>query len=102
MDLVGYHWSGKHHKVVKGINVQSLVWSNGDSIIPIDFRVYNKKEDDKAKKNHILFAIRSFLRPERYSFKTGISWMNARFSIVRDAVRTYLQNPYYNEILATA
>src|SRR4051812_44386316 len=30
IDLVGWHWSGKHHEVVKGINLLSLVWADGD------------------------------------------------------------------------
>ncbi len=37
MDLVSYHWSGKHHRVVKGINLQSLIWTDGDQLIPIDY-----------------------------------------------------------------
>ena len=39
MDLVSYQWSGKHHRVVKGINLQSLTWTDGDSLIPIDYRI---------------------------------------------------------------
>src|SRR5262245_51190341 len=31
MALVTRHWSGKHHQVVQGINLISLVWSDGDA-----------------------------------------------------------------------
>ena len=45
MDLVTYHWSGKHHDVVKGINLITLLWSDDDgkALIPIDFRLYDKQ-----------------------------------------------------------
>ena len=39
MDLVCRHWSGKHHKVVRGINLLTLVWTDGNGIIPVDFRL---------------------------------------------------------------
>ncbi len=44
MDLVSYHWSGKHHRVVKGINVISTVWSDGDLTLPCDYRIYDNEE----------------------------------------------------------
>jgi len=42
MDLVTYHWSGKHGRVVKGINLLTLLWTDGEALIPCDFRVYDK------------------------------------------------------------
>src|SRR5436189_4481332 len=30
IDLVTRHWSGKHHAVVTGINLVSLLWTDGD------------------------------------------------------------------------
>ena len=42
MDLVTYHWSGKYHAVVKGINLVTLLWSDGEALVPTDFRVYDK------------------------------------------------------------
>ncbi len=35
MDLVTYHWSGKHQRVVKGIAL--LLWTEGKALIPCDF-----------------------------------------------------------------
>jgi putative transposase len=49
IDLVGRHWSGKHHAVVKGIDLVSLVWTDGDRIIPCDYRVYHDAK--QATKN---------------------------------------------------
>ncbi len=45
MALVTRHWSGKHHRVVQGINLISLVWVGGESRLPCDYRLYNKAED---------------------------------------------------------
>jgi putative transposase len=50
MELVTWHWSGKHHKVVKGINLQTLLWTDGDSHIPTDYRIYYS--DGKTKNEH--------------------------------------------------
>lgn len=52
MKLVTKHWSGKHRKVVSGINLQSLVWSNGVKVVPTDCRLYAKAEDGKTKNDH--------------------------------------------------
>lgn len=53
MDLVGYVWSGKHHKVVKGIDLMTLLWTDGDRHIPCDYRVYDKS-DRLTKNDHFL------------------------------------------------
>ena len=42
MDLVTRHWSGKHHAVVKGINLVTLLWTDGDSFLPNDYRIFDK------------------------------------------------------------
>ena len=42
MELVTYHWSGKHQRVVKGISLITLLWTDGQALIPCDFRVYDK------------------------------------------------------------
>src|SRR3954468_1761900 len=52
MALVTRHWSGKQHEVVQGINLISLVWSDGDAAFPCDFRLYNKIEDGLSKNDH--------------------------------------------------
>jgi hypothetical protein len=45
--LVGRHWSGKHHAVVKGIDLVSLVWTDGDRAVPCDYRIYHDKQETK-------------------------------------------------------
>jgi putative transposase len=52
--FVRYQWSGKHHRTVKGIGLITLVWTDGEIIIPVDFRIYNIDEDNKTKNDHFL------------------------------------------------
>ncbi len=42
IELVTPHWSGKHHDVVLGINLITMLWTDGDKLVPCDFRVYDK------------------------------------------------------------
>ncbi len=51
IDLVTRHWSGKHHGVVRGINLITLLWTDGDRKIPVDYRLYSKA-DGKTKHDH--------------------------------------------------
>jgi len=57
MALVTQHWSGKHHRVVRGINLVSLVWTDGDCRLPCDFRVYNKAQDGLSKNDHFVHMV---------------------------------------------
>ncbi|VTR94489.1 Transposase OS=Candidatus Competibacter denitrificans Run_A_D11 GN=BN873_420001 PE=4 SV=1 [Gemmata massiliana] len=52
MPVVGYHWSGNHHAVVRGINSITAVWSDGDRLYPCDYRLYHKRGDQKTKNDH--------------------------------------------------
>src|SRR5690242_7698380 len=50
--LVHRHWSGKAHRVVAGINLVTLLWSDGTDTIPCDYRIYDKPEDGLTKNAH--------------------------------------------------
>ena len=53
MALVTRHWSGKHGRVVQGINLISLVWVDSQQCrLPCDFRIYNKDQDGLSKNDH--------------------------------------------------
>jgi putative transposase len=52
--LVTRHWSGKHHAVVEGINLITLLWTDGGRLIPIDYRFYDKPQDGITKNGHFL------------------------------------------------
>ncbi len=51
IELVTRHWSGKHKRPVRGINLITLLWSDGDRKIPVDYRIYSKA-DGKTKHDH--------------------------------------------------
>lgn len=53
IELVCKHWSGKHQQVVDGINLLTLLWTDGDIAIPIDWRVFDKKTDGLSKNDHL-------------------------------------------------
>ncbi len=59
MELVTRHWSGKHHRVVQGINVLTLLWSDGVRLIPLDYRIYAKATDGLTKNDHFRSMIRT-------------------------------------------
>lgn len=52
--LVAHHWSGNHHAVVRGINLLTAVWSDGDRLYPCDYRIYHKATDGKTKNDHFV------------------------------------------------
>jgi hypothetical protein len=58
MGLVTRHWSGKHRRVVEGINLVSLVWTDGEASLPCDFRLYDKAQDGLTKNEHFRAMIR--------------------------------------------
>lgn len=52
IELVTRHWSGKHKRVVQGINLVTLLWTDGERYIPVDYRVYDKATDGLTKNDH--------------------------------------------------
>jgi putative transposase len=59
IELVTRHWSGKHHRVVQGINLISTIWTDGSAIVPVDFRIYNPDKDGKNKNDHFRDMVRA-------------------------------------------
>ncbi len=50
--LLTRHWSGKHRRVVQGINLLTLLWTDGEALIPCDYRLYEKAADGLSKNDH--------------------------------------------------
>jgi hypothetical protein len=50
--LVYWQWSGKHHDVVAGVGLQTLLWTDGKSMIPCDIRLYDAPNDGLSKNDH--------------------------------------------------
>jgi hypothetical protein len=75
MDLVGYFWSGKHHRAVKGINLLTLYYTDPQGRhLPVNYRVIDKAEN-KTKNNYfqeMLIEVLAWgLDP---AFITGDTW----------------------------
>ena len=52
MGLLTRHWSGKHRRVVQGINLLTLLWTDGEALLPCDYRLYEKAVDQLSKNDH--------------------------------------------------
>ena len=50
--LVHRHWSGKHHRIVAGINLVTLVWSDDTHAVPSDYRLFDAPNDGDTKNDH--------------------------------------------------
>ena len=75
MDLVGHFWSGKHHRVVKGVNLITLYYTDPQGCsLPVNYRIYDKA-GGKTKNDYypeMLAEVLSWgLEP---AFATGDSW----------------------------
>ena len=72
IDLVAHHWSGNHRAVVRGINLLTAVWTDGDRLYPCDYRVYHKLGDGKTKNDHfadlLTAAVERGFRPRAVLF----------------------------------
>ena len=77
MALVTRHWSGKHGRVVQGINLISLVWTGSGCRLPSDFRIYNKAQDGLSKNDHfremVQQAAERHFEPELVAFDSWYS-----------------------------
>jgi hypothetical protein len=49
--LVGWFWSGKHRRVVRGINLLTLLWTDGDGCWPCDYRLADPADGKRRTKN---------------------------------------------------
>jgi len=88
MNYVTYHWSGKHHSVVKGINLITTLWSDGTALIPCDFRLYNASKDGLTKNDHfqnmLLVAKQRGMEPKYVLFDSWYSSMENLKLITRE------------------
>jgi putative transposase len=77
IEPVHRHWSGKHKSVVRGINLISLVWTDGDRTMPLDYRIYDKPTDGLTKNDHFLAMLdaakRRGFRPHAVLFDSWYS-----------------------------
>ncbi len=72
--LVHRHWSGKHHAVVDGINLITLLWTDGDRLIPIDDRIDDKTQrrdhQERAFPRHAAHGAGARLHPGMHPLRS--------------------------------
>jgi hypothetical protein len=78
-ELIGYFWSGKHHRVVKGIQLITLYYTDlSGKSVPVNYRLYNK-QDGKTKNDYLREMIVEVLgwglKPKAV---TGDAWYSSR------------------------
>jgi len=99
--LVTRHWSGKHHAVVRGINLVSLLWTDGDRHIPCDYRVYDKA-DGATKNDHFAAMIRTAkargFRPRCVAFDGWYSGLE-NLKLIRSCEWTWLTRLKSNRLV---
>lgn len=80
MALVHKHWSGKHHQSVMGINLVTLLWTDGGAKLPIDCRISNAPVDGIDKNQHframLTTAKERVLVPEYVCFDSWYSGLD--------------------------
>lgn len=99
--LVSRHWSGKHHAVVRGINLVSLLWTDGDRHVPCDYRIYDKA-DGRTKNDHFADMIRgAFARGFQPRCVVFDGWYGSlgNLKLVRDCGWTWLTRLKSNRLV---
>lgn len=89
MDLVTRHWSGKHHAVVAGINLLTLVWTDGTACLPCDCRIYDKPLPNGNTKNEHFRAM--LVTAKQRSFQPSLVCFDSWYSSLENlkAVRAH-------------
>jgi len=76
--LVYRHWSGKRKEVVGGINLITLLWTDGERCVPVDYRVFDKDRDGKTKNDHFQdMLLEAFERGFNPQFVCFDSWYSS-------------------------
>jgi hypothetical protein len=78
-ELIGYYWSGKEHRIIKGINLITLYYTdkNGTSL-PINYRIYNKK-DNKTKNDYFREMVTEVIEwGVKATYVTGDTWYSSK------------------------
>jgi putative transposase len=93
MGLVGWHWSGRHKRVVQGINLVTALWTDGDGLWPCDYRVVDRAAGDDTKNDHFRSMVRAAhargLKPRCVLFDAWYSGKD-NLKVVRECGWTFL------------
>lgn len=63
IELVRWQYSGAQHDIVRGIGMLNFLWiDDASQVCPMDFRIYEPKEDGKTKNEHFREMLKSAKR----------------------------------------
>lgn len=72
IELTSKQYSSSDKKYVNGIDITTMLWSDGDCHIPVDYRLYARDLDGKTKNDHFQDMLRSVkergMRPKAILF----------------------------------
>ena len=78
IEMTRFQWSGKYHKVVNGIGLVTLVWTDGTHSFPVDYRIYDKNGDGLTKNEHFRAMLQTaFTRNFQPYFVLFDSWYSS-------------------------
>jgi hypothetical protein len=101
--LVGYVWSGKHHRVVKGINLITLYYTDPQGRHqPINYRIYDKTEN-KTKNDYFQEMLAEVLAwGLEPAFVTGDSWYSSQdnFKMIKNHHQGFLMALESNRLVS--
>ena len=105
-DLIRWQYSGTHHDVVKGIGLETLLWTNDNNEhIPVDYRFYAKSTDGKTKNQHFLDMLKlAKFRGFEPKYVLGDSWYASleNLKTIRSLEWHWLMQLRKNRVVATA
>lgn len=105
IELVYRHWSGLHRRVVSGINLLTLFWTDGVRYIPCDYRIYDKANDGLTKNDHFRAMLNTAkargLTPQLVSFDSWYSSLD-NLKCLRELGWHWLTRLKSNRLVSTA
>jgi len=102
IECAAFHHSGKHHKRVRSICLLSVVWTDGQRLIPIDFRIFHKCFQEGSKnellREMLITAQQRGFQPEYVLFDSWYS-SNETLHLLRQMGWHYLVGIKSNRVI---
>lgn len=80
-ELARKQYSGNAHDIVLGISLVNLLWTLGEEYIPVDYRIYQKENDDQTKNDHFQQMLK---KAKKRGFKPYYCLMDSWYSSVEN------------------
>lgn len=80
-ELAKLQYSGNAHGLQNGICLVNLLWTDGEAYIPVDYRIYQKENDDKTKNDHFHDMLK---KAKKRGFKPYYCLMDSWYSSVEN------------------